>query len=317
MIKQATPENISEAAAQLRAGGLVAFPTETVFGLGGDATSDEAVAKIYDIKQRPRDKAFSIMVADIAQAQKLAVLDDRAMTLANVFWPGPLSMVLPVRADSGLSAIALAGNETISLRMPKHPVALQLLRACEVPLAVPSANSSGHLSATSAGDVARDLGDKIGMILADNTSVIGIESTIIDLTKTPAVILRVGAINVAEISSLIGEMVVADTNDAAPIKLKAKLRLNAVDVKAGEAFLGFGNLNYIGAENVGFAKNMDGALWRNLSSQGDLHEAAKNLYTMLHELDEADTVSIAVMRIPDEGLGAAINDRLKRITGTK
>jgi L-threonylcarbamoyladenylate synthase len=315
MIKQATNDAINEAALLLHAGELVAFPTETVFGLGADATSDTAVAKLYDVKKRPRDKAFSIMVRDIEQAKQLAVLDDRAMTLAQIYWPGPLSMVLPIRENSGLSDVALAGNQTISLRMPKHHVALQLLRACDVPLAVPSANSSGHLSATTAGDVARDLGDNAAIILADATLVIGIESTIIDLTKTPAVILRIGAISRDEIASLIGDVVMADTNEPSAITLKTKLRMNAVDVRAGEAFLGFGNVNYIGVQDIGFVKEMPEHLWRNLSAQGDMHEAAANLYSMLQALDESGAESIAVMNIPETGLGTAINDRLRRAAG--
>jgi L-threonylcarbamoyladenylate synthase len=313
MIKQATPDNILEATHLLQKGELVAFPTETVFGLGADATSDQAVEKLYAVKNRPRDKAFAIMVHDLEQARSLAVFDERALTLAQVYWPGPLSMVLPIKENSGLSKTALAGNDTISLRMPKHRIALDLLKACNTPLAVPSANSSGHLSATTALDVARDLGDKVGLILADATPVIGIESTIIDLTRTPAVILRLGAVSAEEIANLIGEVIIADTSQNTSIRLKTELRLKAVDVKPGEAFLGFGNVNYIGVQGIGFIKDMPENLWRNLSPQGDLHEAAACLYTMLQALDEAGAERIAVQSIPEEGLGQVINDRLRRI----
>lgn len=312
MIKQATPDYINIAAELLRVGELVAFPTDTVYGLGADALNDDAVKKVYALKNRPLDKAIGLLVPSIAHAEKLAQFDDRALTLAHAFWPGALSLVLPVRPEAGLSTTALAGNHTVSLRMPNHPVILDLLTALDRPIAAPSANPSGQLTTTTALDVARDLQDSVPVILASATKLIGIESTIIDLTGNKAVILRQGAIPAEAIETMIGEVTLQD-NDTPSFTLETPLRLSAIDVKQGEAFLGFGNTNYIGVEGTGFVRDMPTGLWRNLSPDGDLHIAARHLYLMLQELDQAGASSIAVMNIPDQGLGKAINDRLRRI----
>lgn len=314
MIKQATDQEIAAAAEVLRQGGLVAFPTETVFGLGADATSDTAVEKVFAVKRRDRSSALAVMVQGIEHAKELAQLDARALTLMHALWPGPVSIVLPCKPDHPISAVALAGQETISLRMPKHPVALRLLQEFGGFIAAPSANPSGSLSTTTALDVARDLGDAVPVVLADATPLIGLESTIVDLTGAQAKILRHGAITQGEIEALIGPVQGPDKSDK-PLKLNTALRLDAVDVKAGEAFLGFGNLQFIGVEGVGFVRDMPSDLWRNLSPEGDLHQAATNLYTMLQELDRIGATRIAVMRLPETGLGVTINDRLRRAAG--
>ncbi len=314
MIKSASAATIKEAALLLQKGQIVAFPTETVFGMGADATNADAVSALYTLKNRPSDKPFSIMVPDVESAQKLAKFDERALTLAHTLWPGPLSMILPLRTNHSLSPLASGKEGSISIRIPKHPVTLALLKETGLPLAVPSANSSGQLSTTSAGDVAQDFGDKLPFILADTTRILGLESTIIDLTVTPAMVVRLGALTLEEIESLIGPVTFTQADPIPSVSIQTPLRLKAVDVKEGEAFLGFGNINYIGAHTIGFARDMPHHLWRNLSANGDLHEAAANLYTMLHQLDQSGAHSIAVMSIPNTGLGMTINDRLARIT---
>lgn len=301
----------------LRQGGLVAFPTETVFGLGANALSDEAVQHLYAVKGRDFTNPFAIMVSGAEQAEAIAMLDDRARSLMQAFWPGPISLVVPYRDDAQqpVAKRALAGLPTVSLRMPSHPVALALLRETGLPLAVPSANRSGHLSTTRALDVAENFGDSIDMILADATKILGIESTIVDLTTPKARILRLGAVTQEEIETVIDAVEYVQPVDkpaSKPFALKTPLRLNAVDVKQGEAFLGFGSLNYIGVEGVGFVRDMPETHWRNLSPEGDLHRAAANLYRMLAELDQVGAVNIAVMRVPETGLGITINDRLRR-----
>lgn len=321
MIIQSTPATIEQAASCLRQGELVAFPTETVFGLGADALSDEAVRTLYAVKGRDFTNPCAIMIGDMAQAEDFAILDDRARSLMHGFWPGPVSLVVPYRqnAKTPVSPRVLAGLSTVSLRMPSHPVALALVRAVPFPLAVPSANRSGFLSTTRALDVEQQLGDDVAMVLADHTKILGIESTIIDLSEKQAKILRLGAVTQQEIEAVIGPVIVASSPIPAAGKgsskgftLKTPLRLNAVDVKEGEAFLGFGRLNYIGVEKIGFIQDMQANLWRNLSAEGDLQQAAANLYRMLAELDQVGAKAIAVMGIPETGLGVTINDRLRR-----
>ena len=224
-------------------------------------------------------------------------------------WPGPLSIVLPLREANGLSAAVLAGQQSVALRMPNHPVAQALLQACDLPLAVTSANASGQLSATTAHDVACALPEVL--VLADQTQLGGIESTLIDLTGATPKILRHGAVTIEQINMLIGD-VEDHVQEVRKLALHTPLRLNAVDVKAGEAFLGFGNVNYIGVEEIGFVRDMPEQQWRNLSVSGDLDEAAKNFYGMLSALDQLHAKSIAVMRLPEMGLGIALNDKLRR-----
>ncbi len=304
----ATPETIARATSILRDGGLVAFPTETVYGLGADATDDAAVARIYEAKGRPRFNPLIAHVADRAAAERHAIFDDRARALAEAFWPGPLTLVLPKAPSCAISALALCGLETVALRCPAAPIARELLAAVGRPIAAPSANSSGRLSPTTAAHVADDLGDKIDVILDGGACSVGVESTIVDLSVTPAALLRPGAITRDDVATVID--IVDPESDAnapkAPGQLlshyapRTPLRLDAVSVGTDEALLAFGT-NALTANVV-----------RNLSPTGDLVEAAANLFAMLHELDTCGVGAIAVAPIPEHGLGTAINDRLKR-----
>ena len=320
MIKQPTPDAIREAAALLTSGELVAFPTETVYGLGADATNDAAVEKIYAAKGRPAHNPLIAHVANADHAASLARFDERALTIAESLWPGPITLLLPAKENNRLSNLATVGLPNITVRVPAHPVAMDLLNAVGFPVVAPSANKSGNLSPTNAEHVARSLGSAVKLILAGGFSSIGLESTILDLTSPQAKILRPGAIGAEELEMLIGSVEYGETGSAvtAPGQLarhyatETKLRLNAVDVKEGEAFLGFGNTAFIGVEKIGFVKDMEPNWFRNLSPEGDLHQAATHLYAALHELDRVGAKTIAVQPIPLVGLGIAINDRLKR-----
>lgn len=301
---------IAAAADHLHTGGLVAFPTETVYGLGADATQDDAVAKIFAVKGRPN---FNPLIVHVGRPDWLAGLaepDGRVDVLTRAFWPGPLTLVLPRRPDTPASKHVSAGLNTIAVRQPAHPIAAKLLAASKRPLAAPSANLSGHVSPTLADHVQADLGDKIDMILDGGPCQTGLESTVLDLTHDTARILRLGAIQPADIADLIGH--VADgsstANDDAPVSSPGQLakhyapslpvRLNAASGEDKEAFLGFGKAS---------------ASTLNLSPSGDLNEAAARLFASLRELDNpARFRGIAVAPIPKAGLGLAINDRLRR-----
>ncbi|MEO6395347.1 MAG: L-threonylcarbamoyladenylate synthase [Devosia sp.] len=285
----------------LRAGGIVAFPTETVYGLGADATNTDAVLKIYETKGRPRFNPLIVHVADLAMAETLVELSPLARQLAR-FWPGPLTLVLPKRQNARLSDIVTAGLDTVGIRIPDHPLALQLIRAADVPLAAPSANLSGRLSPTSAPQVEKALPGV--PVLDGGPSNSGVESTILAIDGDVVTQLRSGALARSDIEARLGRAIAIAKPDAAisaPGMLashyapNAVLRLDATSPEPGEVFLGFG-------EFVGD---------RNLSPSADLREAARNLFAMLHELD-ARATRIAVAPIPHTGLGEAINDRLKR-----
>jgi len=305
-IVPATRESIAEAAALLRAGDLVAFPTETVYGLGADALSDRAVARVFAVKGRPRFNPLIVHVADADEAARLVALDERARRLANRFWPGPLTLVLSRLPGSGLSLLVSAGLDTVAVRAPDHPVAQALLRAGGRPIAAPSANVSGRISPTRAEDVQSELGDRVGLILDGGPCRIGIESTVLDLTVDPPALLRPGGIAADVLRDVLGPL--GKSGEGAPrspgmlprhYAPSRPLRLNAVDARAGEALLGFG----ASAEPGG----------ANLSTRADLAEAAANLFAMLRVLDRAPGVTaIAVAPIPEEDLGLAINDRLRR-----
>lgn len=322
MIKQATFDTIQEAARLLQAGELVAFPTETVYGLGADATDAKAVSKIYALKNRPSFNPLICHVPDLAAAQELAVFDERARVIAQTFWPGPLTLVLPQQPDNPVAEIATAGLPTIAVRVPHHPTALALLTAAGRPIVAPSANPSGNVSPTSALHVAKSFGDRAPFILADGSSTVGLESTILDLSHDTPILLRPGSVTREDIEDLIGpiqlpaqanpDQVTAPGQLARHYATETPLRLKAVDVRADEALLAFGNINFIGVAGIGFAKDMPGHLYRNLSPEGDLNEAAANLFRMMRELDQSGAPSIAVMGIPDVGIGRAINDRLQR-----
>jgi L-threonylcarbamoyladenylate synthase len=311
-IVPATPDTIARAGALIAAGKLVAFPTETVFGLGADATQGKAVAAIFATKGRPSINPLIVHVLDVARAEEHALFDTRAEELATRFWPGPLTMVLKRRPGSPISDLVTAGLDSIAIRVPAHPVARALLAAAGRPIAAPSANRSGRISATTAIHVAEELGDRVDLILASGKSQLGLESTIVDLSGPQAVLLRPGAVTVEEIEEAIGPITLSEGDPDrpnAPGQLRrhyapaTKLRLNAAMADPGEALLAFG-------PNPFAARHAVKVL--NLSDSGDLNEAAANLFSMLRTLDAGDYHSIAVMTIPATGLGLAINDRLVR-----
>lgn len=307
---KAGPDAVAAAARCLAQGGLVAFPTETVYGLGADATDGQAVARLYAAKGRPAFNPLIAHVADTAAARKLAVFNTAAERLAAAFWPGPLTLVLPHKPGCPVSDLALAGLDTIALRIPAHTVARDLLAAFGKPVVAPSANRSGHVSPTDASHVLADLRGRIDLIIDDGPCPVGVESTIVSCAGTPA-LLRPGGVPRNAIEKALAAPLAAPTGgDDAPLAPgmlashyapKARLRLNAATAHAGEALLAFG------AADAGMASK---AL--NLSPRGDLIEAAANLFSHLRALDAAGAGTIAVSPIPREGLGEAINDRLER-----
>ena len=300
---------IREAAAILRRGGLVALPTETVYGLAGDATNDRTVARIFEVKNRPQFNPLIVHVADRAMAETLVTFTALSERLAERFWPGPLTLVLPRSIGSPISRLASAGLDTIAIRMPAHPVARQLLQHCQTPLAAPSANPSGRLSPTDALHVAATIGDRIDLILDGGPCTIGIESTVLDVTGPMPCILRQGGLPQSDIEAVIGE-IASDSQSRSmrsPGMMKSHyapsigLRMNATTVGPREALLAFGPDPLTGP-----------AATLNLSESSNLAEAAANLFRMLHRLDDSRYRCIAVMPIPARGLGIAINDRLRR-----
>jgi len=311
-IVPATADAIARAAHLIRRGRLVAFPTETVYGLGADATQGEAVAAIFAAKGRPAFNPLIVHVTGPEQAERYAHFDARAAELAARFWPGPLTLILGQREGSPISGLVTAGLDTVALRAPAHPVARALLVAAERPIAAPSANRSGRVSATAAIHVAEELGDRVDLILAAGKTRYGLESTILDLSAAEPVLLRPGAVSETDIAEIIGPVRVGP-GDAerpnAPGQLRrhyapsTRLRLNALSAEAGEALLAFGPASLAG-------RNAEAVM--NLSETGDLTEAAANLFAMIRALDAGGHRGIAVMPIPDQGLGIAINDRLSR-----
>jgi L-threonylcarbamoyladenylate synthase len=313
----ATPDAISEAAALLQSGALVAFPTETVYGLGADATNGEAVAAIFEAKGRPHFNPLIVHVADITVAHRLAYIPDGAQRIAEAFWPGPVTLVLKRRADSGLSDLVSAGLDTVALRMPDHPIARSLLVAAGRPLAAPSANRSGHVSPTQAQHVAEDLGDKVAMVLDGGPTAHGIESTIIDASSERHVMLRSGSVPGLAIEQALGLKLVrslqaeslkprASGQLASHYAPRARVRLNVTHgFGEGEAVLAFGPFEASRHRAVS-------GPFINLSERADLIEAAANLFAALRKLDATGATSIAVTPIPEQGLGEAINDRLTR-----
>ena len=308
-----TPENLDRAAQILRAGGLVAFATETVYGLGADATNDAAVARIFEAKGRPAFNPLISHAADMAMARSLARFSPMAEALADTFWPGPLTLVLPRAERSPVSLLATAGLDTLAVRLPAHEMARALIARTGRPLAAPSANPSGSVSPTTAAHVAEGLGDKVDMILDGGPCAAGIESTIVSLAGAQPQILRPGAIAREEIEPLTGPLALpapltapaarppAPGMLASPYAPGAPVRLEAREAHPGEVLLAFGPR----------VPAHDGPM-RNLSPAGDLREAAANLFAMLRALDAETNGAIAVMPIPREGLGEAINDRLAR-----
>jgi L-threonylcarbamoyladenylate synthase len=313
-ILPATDASIAQAAALLRTGKLVAFPTETVYGLGADATDGQAVAAIYAAKGRPAFNPLIIHVAERRDLDALIEWNDAARLLAAAFWPGALTLILPRRKTAPISLLASAGLDTLAVRIPSHPVARQLLRAVDFPLAAPSANASGRLSPTTAAHVAESLGDKVDLILDGGRSQVGVESTVVSLVVPEPIILRPGSVTPEQVAQILGRDVAvyesalgADNAPPSPGMLASHyaphlpLRLNVVTPQENEAYLSFG------ADSV-----TNGAAHVNLSPRGDLAEAAANLFAMLRQLDKPTFSGIAVAPIPAIGLGLAINDRLRR-----
>ena len=303
------PEALDRAAALLIRGELVAFPTETVYGLGGDATSDEAVAAIFATKGRPRFNPLIIHLSRADYAERLAQIDGRAALLMQRFWPGPLSLVLRRTPHCPISLLASAGLDTIALRVPAHPLAQALLSAAGRPIAAPSANRSGKVSPTTADHVMSELDGRIAAVLDGGPCRIGVESTVVDLSNRTPLLLRPGGVAVEELEPLLGPLAAPTQGEAprSPGMLASHyapslpLRLNATTVAANEALLAFGEIAPAGA-----------ATMRWLSKSGDVDEAAAKLFALLRELDRPDFSAIAVMSIPERGLGRAINDRLRR-----
>lgn len=300
---------LERAARIIRVGGLVAFPTETVYGLGADAGSGEAVARIFEAKGRPRFNPLIVHVGDLAAAERLGEFASGARRLAEAFWPGPLSLVVPRRSGAPIADLVSAGLPTVALRVPSHPVARALIEAAGVPIAAPSANRSGQVSATTAAHVAADFSDSVDLTLDGGPCMEGLESTIVGFVASGPVLLRSGAIPRGGIEAVLGTALATPRSRSAvqsPGMLashyapRAHLRLEATVPWRGEAFLAFGPQD-----------NCDGDCL-NLSESGNLREAAANLFAHLRRLDAAGPEMIAVAPIPEHGLGEAINDRLRR-----
>ncbi|MEL6678730.1 MAG: L-threonylcarbamoyladenylate synthase [Pseudomonadota bacterium] len=298
---------VAEAARLLRAGQLVSFPTETVYGLGADATDGAAVAAIYEAKGRPSFNPLIVHVPSLSDAETLARFDPGARALADAFWPGPLTLVVP-RRPGALSDLVTAGLETVAIRVPAHPLARALLAAVGRPVAAPSANPSGRISPTTAEHVLQGLGDRIATVLDGGPCAVGLESTILGWNGPDPVLLRPGGLPAEALQGALGTVpraAVASDGVAAPGMLtshyapRAGVRLDVTDPNTGEIWLGFGDC--------------PGAM-RNLSPTGDLREAAANLFSHLRALDAAapEGTTIAVAPVPEHGLGVAINDRLRR-----
>ena len=307
----ATAETIDQAARLLADGRLVAFPTETVYGLGADATNGVAVAAIFEAKGRPHFNPLIVHVASLEHAITLGQFGTLALDLARAFWPGALTLVVRQDGRSPIADLATAGLTTVAIRIPSHPVALALIVAAQRPIAAPSANRSGHVSATEAPHVEADLGQQVAMILDGGPSEQGVESTVIDATGDRPVLLRPGAVTSEEIARVTGVTPVAAAEVAgrpmSPGQLlshyapRAAVRLNATAVAPDEALLAFGPI--LPAHSGPMI---------NLSRSGDLREAASRLFSALRELDASGVRALAVMPVPETGLGAAINDRLRR-----
>ena len=306
----ATQEAIRHAAEALARGDIVAFPTETVYGLGANALDARAVAKVFAAKERPRFNPLIVHVPGLGEAEKYAVVTEEARMLAQAFWPGPLSLVLKKRPASGIVDLVSAGLETIALRAPAHPVAQALLASAKLPIAAPSANRSGRISPTTAAHVEAELDDRPAMILDGGPCPLGIESTVVAVLGDPPALLRPGALAREAIELVLGAPLAAaaaNHRGATPGQLETHyapstpLRLGAVSVAPDEALLAFGGDVPAGARAT-----------INLSASGNLEEAAARLFAALRDLDRSGATAIAVMPIPAHGLGEAINDRLQR-----
>jgi L-threonylcarbamoyladenylate synthase len=323
MPKILTPDetNLDLAAQYIQEGNILAFPTETVYGLGADARNGRAVAKIFSAKNRPGFNPLIVHVASLEEAEKLVVFNEKARALAQSFWPGPLSIILPQRADNGINELVSAGLGTLAIRIPSHPVALNLLRKSGCPIAAPSANASGEPSATTPMHVADSLKENVPYILAGGAAKVGLESTVIDLSGDMPVLARPGSITLEELEEVICTVGLQAPSPEKPVSpgqlLKhyapsIPVRLRAVDIAPDEALLAFGSTKFMSVRGGGSVKNLPDTQCLNLSPSGDLHEAAANLFRMLRDLDQPAHSGIAVMDIPRTGIGVAIWDRLER-----
>jgi L-threonylcarbamoyladenylate synthase len=299
--------DISRAACILRDGGTVAFPTETVYGLGADATNDVAVAKIFAAKQRPQFNPLISHVANSESAFRLGQFSSDAEKLAEALWPGPLTLVVERQKDCPVSLLCSAGLSSIALRVPNHPIALEFLLEADRPIAAPSANPSGRISPTTAEHVHKLLGDRVDMILDGGPCTVGVESTVVSFIDGAVFLLRTGGVSRSALENILGKKIATPTHSNAkhhsPGQLeshyapKASLRLDATEPSDGEVYLGFGAY-----QNGPYT----------LSAEGRLEEAAANLFRYLHTIDDSLPERIAVAPIPMTGLGEAINDRLRR-----
>lgn len=306
LMEPVSRSSLDKAGEIIRNGGLVAFPTETVYGLGGNALDDKAVASIFQAKGRPQFNPLIVHIHDIAQTEAFAEMTPLGKKLAERFWPAPLTLVLPRKKNSPISYLVSAGLDSIAVRLPARKEARDFLKACQVPVAAPSANISGTVSPTTAQHVADGLNGRIDMILQANPCSVGVESTVVAADGDKAVLLRAGGVTLEELRDVSGEVLLPEKDESLPRSPGQMLshyapslpvRLNALKANEGEALLGFGHAP-------------DAVL--NLSEKGDVVEAATNLFAYLRELDNNKFTSIAVMPVPFDGLGRAINDRLKR-----
>ena len=289
------PEAIAEAARLIAAGQPVAMPTETVYGLAADAGNGEAVARIYEAKGRPSFNPLIVHVRDLAQAAEIAAFDSQARELAELYWPGPLTLVLPLRDGAPIASLVTAGLPTVAIRAPAHPAMQALLEATGRPLAAPSANASGRISPTRAGHVLASLGGRIPLIVDAGPTAHGLESTIVALTGGRPRLLRPGPLDLG-LAAAEGGTIEAPGQLESHYAPDKPVRLNALDARAGEWLIGFGAV----AGNA------------SLSASGDLVEAAANLFEKLHEAEASSAPRIAIAPVPKTGLGAAVNDRLRR-----
>jgi L-threonylcarbamoyladenylate synthase len=308
---------VADAARCLREGGLVAFPTETVYGLGADASNAAAIARLYEAKGRPSFNPLIAHVGGLEAARRVARFDAQAILLAEAFWPGPLTLVLLKAPGCAVADLATAGLDTIAVRVPAHPIAREILRAFGGPVVAPSANLSGHVSPTTAAHVQSDLAGRIDLIIDGGAVEVGVESTIVGCFEIP-MLLRPGGVPRGEIERVLGRTLLqppddADTDSSQPLAPgmlashyapRTPVRLNVDRLEAGEALLAFGPHVISGVEAASEVMN--------LSTRGDLNEAAANLFGYLRALDASGARAIAVMPVPDHGLGEAINDRLRR-----
>jgi len=301
----ANKQSIIEAAEKIKSGEIVVLPTETVYGLGADATNKEAVAKIFAAKNRPAKNPLIIHVTGKEHAAQFAQLNKSAEKMMAAFWPGALTLVLEQSSQSDICDLVSAGLSTIAVRCPNHPVMQEVIKLSGKPIAAPSANNSGEPSATTPNHAAQSLGDNIDMILAAGNCEVGLESTVLDLSGNVPTILRPGSITLEDIQEFLPDVILSETaQEHAPKSPGQMFKHYAPSIPV--------RLNVVDVEKGGSVKDLSEESFRNLSENSDLEEAARNLFMMLRDLDSVSNQGIAVMNIPDQGIGMAINERLAR-----